>query len=82
MTEVELSIRTPVSDGEVNELHAAAFEHDVAAVRWNERLERNSLFWVSARRLGFLIGFVNVIGDGGAHAVLLVRRLHFGFVAG
>ncbi len=39
---------------------------------WSERLARHSLTWVTAAdSAGSLVGFVNVIGDGGRHAVLL-----------
>lgn len=38
---------------------------------WRARLERHSLFWVTAHSRHRLIGFVNVVGDGGAHAILL-----------
>lgn len=76
MTEPELSITAPVTDHEVNELHAVAFGHNVAEVPWSERLERHSLFWVTARWRRSLVGFLNVIGDGGAHAVLLDTCVH------
>jgi GNAT superfamily N-acetyltransferase len=35
---------------------------------WNSLLERQSLGWVTARDDDQLLGFVNVIWDGGAHA--------------
>lgn len=76
MKEPQLSVMAPVSDQELNELHAAAFEHDLVAVPWGERLKRHSLFWITARWRGSLVGFVNVIGDGGAHAVLLDTCVH------
>ena len=76
MKEPLLAVMAWVSDQELNELHAAAFGHEIAAVPWMERLKRHSLFWVTARRQGALIGFVNVIGDGGAHAVLLDTCVH------
>lgn len=40
-----------------------------------DRLTRHSLFWVCARESGQLVGFVNVIGDGGARAILLDARV-------
>lgn len=71
MSQVEYAVAGPVGDGELNDLHALAFEHDVASVPWGERLALRSLLWVTARRAGELVGFVNVIGDGGAHGFLL-----------
>ena len=76
MKEPLLAVKAPVSNHELNELHAAAFGHELVAVPWVERLTRHSLFWVTARWQGSLIGFVNVIGDGGAHAVLLDICVH------
>lgn len=76
MAKVEYGLAEPVGDDELNSLHAAAFGHEVLTIPWNERLRRNSLFWVTARRGGTLVGFVNVIGDGGAHAVLLDTCVH------
>ncbi|MFG1925137.1 GNAT family N-acetyltransferase [Cryptosporangium sp. NPDC048952] len=56
-------------------MHQAAFGHD-SEEPWNERLARHSLLWVTARADDELVGFVNVIGDGGAHAVLLDTAVH------
>ncbi|MBE6482398.1 MAG: GNAT family N-acetyltransferase [Actinomyces ruminicola] len=36
-----------------------------------ERLRGHSLFWVTARLETELVGFVNVLGDGGLHAILM-----------
>lgn len=73
-----LSVQGRVSDAELNALHAAAFDHAPTSVPWNDRLTTRSLTWVTARTPedGRLIGFVNVIGDGGAHAVLLDTMVH------
>jgi hypothetical protein len=43
-------------------------------VGWWERVRDHSLGWVTARRDGDLVGFVNVAWDGGAHAFLLDTR--------
>ncbi|WP_082763894.1 GNAT family N-acetyltransferase [Frondihabitans sp. PAMC 28766] len=47
--------------------------HDALLVvePWGHRLENHSLGWVTARQNDTLIGFVNVVGDGGRHAFLL-----------
>lgn len=76
MTQPLLSVMAPVGDHELNALHAAAFGHELTSVPWGERLAQHSLFWVTARSTGSLVGFVNVIGDGGAHAVLLDTCVH------
>lgn len=74
----DVTVRGVVTDAELTALHAAAFGHEPTAVPWNDRLSTHSLTWVTARRLadGTLVGFVNVIGDGGAHAVLLDTMVH------
>ncbi|NLG22473.1 MAG: GNAT family N-acetyltransferase [Actinomycetales bacterium] len=74
----DVTVRGTATDAELNALHAAAFGHPSAAVPWNDRLTAHSLTWVTARTPadGTLVGFVNVIGDGGAHAVLLDTMVH------
>ncbi|MFE7767643.1 GNAT family N-acetyltransferase [Streptomyces sp. NPDC057438] len=52
-------------------LHADGFGHPVTATDWRTRLERHSLGWVCAAEDGTLIGFVNVVWDGGVHAFVL-----------
>lgn len=55
----------------LNALHAEAFRHDLDDVDWRGRVNAVSLGWVCARLDGELVGFVNVIWDGGAHAFIL-----------
>ncbi|MFI2366585.1 GNAT family N-acetyltransferase [Promicromonospora sp. NPDC019610] len=71
--DIALTVRGAVDDAALSALHARAFGSPSAAVTpWTERLTRHSLTWVTALDpAGNLVGFVNVIGDGGAHAVLL-----------
>ncbi|SEE65057.1 GNAT family N-acetyltransferase [Ruania alba] len=68
---VSIEVNAPLTDAEVNALHAACFDHPVGATPWNANLARHSIAWVTARRGAALVGFVNVIGDGGVHAFLL-----------
>jgi len=63
--------RGTVTDDEVNALHAEAFEHGPSDDRWNDHLHRLSLGWVAARDDDGLVGFVNVVWDGLAHAFVL-----------
>lgn len=63
--------RGPFTDVELNRLHGEAFDHPVGDTAWWDRVQRHSLGWVTARDAGRLIGFVNVVWDGGAHAFLL-----------
>lgn len=63
--------REEIVDHEVSALHAAAFGGEDELEPWAERLERRSLGWVTARRDEELVGFCNVITDGGRHAFLL-----------
>ena len=58
-------------DGELNALHAEAFDHPLFADRWVEQVERWSLGWVTARDDGGLVGFVNVPWDGLIHAFII-----------
>lgn len=56
---------------EINDLHAEGFGHAVLSEDWWGRVDRHSLGWVVARDGADLVGFVNVIGDGGVHAFVL-----------
>lgn len=70
--DVQVHRQEMVDDDELTRLHALAFGAGPGpVVAWRKRLQRHSLTWVTARRGVELVGFVNVIGDGGAHAVLL-----------
>lgn len=69
---VDYALRGAVGDHELTALHAGAFgTAPTSDIPWGNRLARHSIAWVAARDRGHLVGFVNVIGDGGAHAVLL-----------
>lgn len=62
----------PVDDQELTTLHQQAFRASGGGfVPWSRRLQRHSICWVTAHEGDRLVGFINVIGDGGAHAVLL-----------
>jgi predicted N-acetyltransferase YhbS len=63
--------RGQFNNGEVNALHAAAFEHRLLDDDWSGQVRRHSLGWVCARTEDDLIGFVNVAWDGGMHAFIL-----------
>lgn len=67
---VELRWRGMVENRELNALHAAAFDHPHFDDDWNAQLQRFSLGWVTARDDRQLVGFVNVLTDGGVHAWL------------
>lgn len=62
--------RGSFTNGELNELHAEAFDHVLYPDTWWEQVNRWSLGWVVARDGNGLIGFVNVIWDGRTHAWL------------
>ncbi|MFB7469715.1 GNAT family N-acetyltransferase [Kitasatospora sp. NPDC056184] len=74
---LDLLWRGEFTDHEVDALHRTAFggadAPDGAPTPWRARLERHSLGWVCARPApdGPLLGFVNVLWDGGVHAFLL-----------
>lgn len=63
--------RGDFDNASLNGLHADGFGSPVAQTDWRARLERHSLGWVCAWGNGSLIGFVNVVWDGGAHAFIL-----------
>jgi GNAT superfamily N-acetyltransferase len=42
-----------------------------AEAGWWDRIRPHSLGWVTARRAGLAVGFVNVAWDGGDHAFLI-----------
>ncbi|MGO1227639.1 MAG: GNAT family N-acetyltransferase [Brachybacterium sp.] len=68
--------REAIDDQELSALHSAAFDLEGGVQPWSERLERYSLGWITARRGETLIGFCNVITDGGRHAFLLDVVVH------
>jgi GNAT superfamily N-acetyltransferase len=70
-TGIALRARGQLVDAELEALHASAFGHPITATPWRRRLATHSLTWITARLDERLVGFVNVIGDGGVHAVLL-----------
>ncbi|MET9380791.1 GNAT family N-acetyltransferase [Streptomyces sp. NPDC002928] len=63
--------RGQFDNASLNALHADGFGHPVTQTDWRARLDRHSLGWVCAWEGGSLIGFVNVVWDGGAHAFIL-----------
>lgn len=68
----DVSVRFPVDDAALTNLHARAFGHAPGAVEpWAERLTRYSVGWVGAFDGPDLVGFVHACGDGGRHAFLL-----------
>jgi GNAT superfamily N-acetyltransferase len=72
-TELVYSWRDPISDDEMVELvHSYSGRPEAG---WWDRIRPHSLGWVSARTSdGVLVGFVNVVWDGGDHAFLLDTR--------
>ncbi|CAN5316199.1 GNAT family N-acetyltransferase [soil metagenome] len=63
--------RGDFANDEVNALHAEAFDHRALDDDWNDRLARLSLGWVTARDDHNLVGFVNIVWDGSAHAFVV-----------
>jgi GNAT superfamily N-acetyltransferase len=69
-------VRGAVDDVALSGLHDAAFGEPGPVQPWNARLHHHSLSWVEAYVLApgagaRLVGFVNVVWDGGVHAFLL-----------
>lgn len=68
---VAVAWRGRFENSELNALHARAFGHRVYSDDewdWESLVDRHSLGWVTARRDGHLVGFVNVVWDGLVHA--------------
>jgi GNAT superfamily N-acetyltransferase len=73
VSEIGFHWRGAFTNGEVNALHAEAFETGVFADEewdWVALTDRHSLGWVTARDGEALVGFVNVVWDGLVHAWL------------
>lgn len=75
---VVLHWRGPLDDDEMVDLvasHAGAPEPG-----WWDRIRPHSLGWVTARlEDGLLVGFVNVVSDGGDHAFLIDTKTRGAF---
>ena len=69
-----LSVRPALSDDELNTLFGASWPGH-RPTSFAPVLD-HSLAWVAAHRDGRLVGFVNVAGDGAAHAFLLDTTVH------
>lgn len=63
--------RGDFDNASLNALHAEGFGHSADQTDWRARLQRHSLGWVCAWEHSLLIGFVNVVWDGGVHAFIL-----------
>lgn len=63
--------RGSFDNAEVGALHAEGCNQPGPDVDWLAQVRRHSLGWVCARDDGDLVGFVNVVWDGGAHAFIL-----------
>jgi len=68
---MELVSKFTVENRDLNSLHARAFGEIPKEIDWAQRLADHALTWIGAFDSEALIGFVQVIWDGGAHAFLL-----------
>lgn len=69
---IDYEWRGRFDNAEVNGLHAEGFDHPpLDDDDWWGQVTRHSLGWVTARRDGDLVGFVNVAWDGAIHAFVL-----------
>ena len=74
MTDAEIVVRPALADAQLNTLFAAAWPGHCPRV-FGPVLAR-SVTYCGAFHAGELVGFVNVAGDGGAHAFLLDPTVH------
>ena len=75
---IDYAWRGQFTNAELNDLHAEAFAHPVLEDDWLTQVERHSLGWVCARDGDDLVGFVNVVWDGGVHAFLVDTIVRLG----
>ncbi|MEU6848627.1 GNAT family N-acetyltransferase [Actinacidiphila alni] len=68
---IDYSWRSAFDNAALNALHAEGFGGPAADTDWLSRVRRHSLGWVCASDGARLVGFVNVVWDGGSHAFLL-----------
>ncbi len=73
---VRLQVRPPLGDDELNALFAVSWAQH-RHTGFGPRHAR-SLLWVAAFRGDELVGYVNVVGDGGVHAFVLDTTVHPG----
>jgi ribosomal protein S18 acetylase RimI-like enzyme len=66
--------RGPLTDAELVELVDSYGGR--SEVGWWDGIRPHSLGWVTARIEGRLVGFVNVVTDGGDHAFLIDTKTH------
>ncbi|MGY0058193.1 GNAT family N-acetyltransferase [Streptomyces sp. LZ34] len=71
-----LTVRPELTDDDLNELFSASWPNHTPTA-FAPMLAR-SLVWIAASRDGRLVGFVNVVGDGGLHAFILDTTVHPG----
>ena len=77
MDEIEYRIKPELSDRDLNDLFASAWENH-AERKFGSVLLR-SLTYVGAFAGSRLVGFVNVAWDGGIHGFILDTTVHRGF---
>lgn len=69
---VTYRISPPIDDRALSDLHHRAFgSESTDVIPWSSRLGRHSVAWVTTEDESRLVGFVNVVGDGGAHAFIV-----------
>lgn len=69
-----LTVRPMLTDDDLNELFSASWPgHGLTSFA---PVLARSLTWIAAHRGSRLVGFVNVVGDGGAHAFILDTTVH------
>jgi ribosomal protein S18 acetylase RimI-like enzyme len=68
---VSYSWRGQFSNEALNTLRAEAFGRQNSNDDWWAQVNRHSLGWVCANLDEVLVGFVNVVWDGGVHAFIL-----------
>ena len=77
MDDIEYKIEPELSDRDLNDLFASAWENHTER-KFGPVLER-SLTYVGAFEGPRLVGFVNVAWDGGIHGFILDTTVHRGF---
>lgn len=69
--DVKYHVRFEIDDAQLSALHSRAFAEPLSVVAWQQRLARHAVSWVGAFDGDELVGFVQLVWDGGQHAFLL-----------
>lgn len=72
--DLSLTVSPDLADEDIDDLFSSSWpEHEPTSFA---PILARSLVWIAAHQGDRLVGFVNVVGDGGAHAFILDTTVH------